>query len=105
METNQEQQLEQNQFEGLIEGLINQNYGCSDDFITASTVIGLRNNILKLSKSGEMKSAGLGKERDFHEDKKVRGDKIKWIEEKNMVLRREEMVLVFFSDWKAFLPN
>jgi len=72
---------EQNQFEILIQGLIDDNYGCCNDFIQPSTVLGLRANIQSLSKSGNMKAAGLGNKKGFQKDKKIRGDKINWIEE------------------------
>jgi len=80
MNKKEAQQLAHNQFEGLIEGLMNDQYGCCDDFLNAETVAGLRDNIQRLTDAGEMQSAGLGKEKDYQKDKKVRGDRIKWIE-------------------------
>ena len=71
--------LEQDQFEKLIQGLIDDEYGCCNDFILPSTVIGLGANIQRLSESGNMKPSGFGNKKDFHEDKRIRGDKINWI--------------------------
>ncbi len=78
-----EESAEQNQFEGLIQGLIDNNYGCCNDFILPSTVIGLRANIQSLSESGEMKSSGIGNKINFQKDKLIRGDKINWINEQS----------------------
>ena len=67
-------------FEGLINGLINQQYGCSDDFISQETVSGLRNNIENFRNAESLKIAGLGKEGNFQKNIQIRGDQIKWIE-------------------------
>ena len=72
--------LEQNQFEGLIQGLIDNEYGFCDDFVTPSTVLGLLENMQSLSDSGLMKESGIGNKVDFRQDKTVRGDKINWID-------------------------
>lgn len=74
---------EELQFEELIQGLIDDKYGCCNDFILPSTVKGLRANIQRLSESGKMKSSGIGNKIDFQKDKSIRGDKINWIEEQS----------------------
>lgn len=71
---------EQNQFEGLIQGLIDDNYGCCNDFLLPSTSAGLRTNMTTLNDSGNMKTAGVGSKMDFQKDKLIRGDKVNWIE-------------------------
>ena len=77
---NDDYEQEEIQFEHLIQGLISNGYGYNDDFMTTDSVLGLRNNIQNLSTSGKMKSAGLGSQKDYHKNKLIRGDKIKWIE-------------------------
>lgn len=72
--------LEQIQFEGLIQGLIDDEYACCDDFINSKLLSGLRGNIQDLKDSKDMKAAGLGKKMDYQKNKLVRGDNIKWIE-------------------------
>lgn len=74
---------EQNQFEKLIQGLIDDQYGCCDDFVTPGTVAGLRANIDNLDSAGFMNSAGFGNKKDFHKDNHIRGDKISWIDAKS----------------------
>ena len=71
---------EYNQFEGLIQGLIDNDYGCCNDFILPSTVTGLRDNIQNLSASGNMKPSGVGNKVDFQQNEAIRGDKINQIE-------------------------
>jgi SM-20-related protein len=75
---------EQIQFEGLIQGLIDNEYGCCNDFILPITVAGLRANIQVLSKPENMKPSGFGNKEDFQKDKSIRGDKINWIGEQSI---------------------
>ena len=56
---------EYNQFEGLIQGLIDNQYGCSNDFFLPEIMEGLRNNLTNLNASGSLKSAGIGNKKDF----------------------------------------
>ncbi|MEB2779115.1 2OG-Fe(II) oxygenase [Algoriphagus sp. C2-6-M1] len=72
---------EQNQFEELIQGLIDNKYGCVNDFILPSTVTGLRDTIQSLSASGNLRLAGIGNSIDIKQDKGIRGDKINWIQD------------------------
>ncbi|MFC5623903.1 2OG-Fe(II) oxygenase [Algoriphagus winogradskyi] len=77
----EEEILERNQFEELIQGLIEHKYGCSDEFISPNTVKGLRKEIQRLSESGKLKLAGVGNAFDIKQSKEIRGDKINWIQE------------------------
>ena len=72
---------DQLQFEGLIQGLIDNDYGCCDDFLDPSVVLGLWSNIQRLSDLGSMKTSGIGNKADFQKDKNIRGDRISWIDE------------------------
>ncbi len=73
--------LEEGQFEDLIQGLINDNFGCCNDFLLPETVLGLLANIEKLTALGQMKPSGIGNKQAFQQDKTVRGDHINWINE------------------------
>lgn len=77
---NYEEIREQNQFEGLIQGLIDNEYGCCNDFMLPETVNGLSANIQRLSDSDVMIPSGLGNKGDFKKDLSIRGDKINWID-------------------------
>ncbi|WP_341904194.1 2OG-Fe(II) oxygenase [Fluviicola taffensis] len=79
----QEQSTELLQFEELIQGLIDNEYGCCNDFILPGTVNGLNATIRSLSESESMKPSGFGNNEDFKKDELVRGDKINWIEEES----------------------
>ena len=76
-----EKQLEEKQFENLINGLMLNNYGCADKFVQPNTLVGLRNKMEGFKTTGEMHSAGFGKHLDFNQNKLIRGDKIKWLDE------------------------
>ncbi|MFT7031056.1 MAG: SM-20-related protein [Cyclobacteriaceae bacterium] len=72
---------EKYQFEELIQGLIDNEYGCCNDFLQPSTVIGLSANIQRLSESRIMKPSGFGNNVEYKLDNSIRGDKINWIED------------------------
>lgn len=71
---------EEHQFEGLIQGLIDNGYGCCDDFITPFTINGLSANITRLIAAGSMRTAGIGSMNDFHTNALIRSDTVNWIE-------------------------
>lgn len=78
-----EQSKENSQFEELIQGLIENKYGSCNDFISPSTILGLRKNINDLNTSGHLKTAGIGNNIDSHKDILIRNDRVNWIEEKS----------------------
>ena len=57
---NEEQLIaEEQQFELLIEALVNNEYGVCDDFFTTEEIEGLRNNLLAYHQAGLMYPAGV----------------------------------------------
>lgn len=96
---NDEEIQEQHQFEALIIGLIDNGYGCCNDFILPSTVIGLNANILNLIKSDHMEPSGFGNKIDFQKDKNIRGDLINWIGEKST----NEFELIYLKKIEKFI--
>jgi len=83
MDIENEKKKEVAHFEKLIQGLMNDQYGCCDDFVNEESVSGLRNNIQSLSRLRDLQLAGMGKDLDFQKDSQIRGDKIKWIEKES----------------------
>lgn len=81
MEENNKQEYDQ--FEGLIQGLIDNQYGCSNDFFLPEIMEGLRNNLTNLNTSGSLKSAGIGNKKDFQTNTAIRRDKVNWIDEQS----------------------
>jgi len=75
--------LELNQFEALIQGLIDDQYGCCNDFVSPTTIQGLRSNMNILNAAGVMKAAGIGNKVAFQKDKTIRGDKVNWIQDES----------------------
>jgi SM-20-related protein len=69
------------QFESLIQGLMDHEYGCCDDFINQSTISGLRNNINRSTENGAMKASGVGNRMKFQHNQTIRGDNIMWLQE------------------------
>lgn len=84
MDKNQEDKDEINQFEEMIQGLIDNKYGCCNNFMDINTVTGLRENILKANQAGNLQVAGTGTQSDYKQNTLIRGDKIKWIDEKSI---------------------
>jgi SM-20-related protein len=72
--------LEVNQFESLIQGLIDDKYGSCIDFLMPITTEGLSAKMTALNVRGVMMAAGIGNNSDFHQDIAIRGDKVNWIE-------------------------
>lgn len=72
---------EELQFEALIDGLLNNQYGFTESFLDVETISGLRNNLYRYREHGEMYPAGIGKKFDFQKNTLVRGDLIKWFDE------------------------
>lgn len=71
---------EETQFESLIQGLIDQQYGVCDAFFDEYILTGLRDNLLRDKAAGKMHPAGVGNKFDFQKNAIVRGDLIRWIE-------------------------
>lgn len=71
---------EEAQFEALIQGLVDQQYGVCDEFLEEYILAGLRGNLQRLKTEGHMHPAGVGKKFDYQKNAVVRGDLIRWIE-------------------------
>ncbi len=67
-------------FEILIDGLINRGVGSCDFFFEPETVRGLRANLLRHFCKGEMRPAGVGKNFDYTKNAAIRGDLIRWVD-------------------------
>ncbi len=67
-------------FEILIDGLINKGVGSCDFFFEPETVRGLRANLLRHFCKGEMRPAGVGKNFDYTKNAAIRGDLIRWVD-------------------------
>lgn len=77
----EQDQHELNQFEALIQGLLDQKYAYVDDFLPAETIQGLVDNLSNLCISDAMKWAGIGNKMVLKYDKLVRNDRVHWIED------------------------
>jgi SM-20-related protein len=71
---------DEQQFESLIEGLIQQEYGICDHFFPPEETRGLRENLLAYHQGGLMYPAGVGRHFDFQKNAEIRGDVIYWLD-------------------------
>ncbi len=103
MNHHKERKQNETKFEELIQGLLDNDYGCCDDFVNAPTITGLREKMLQLNETGGMNAAGLGQHADHQKNQQIRGDKIKWIEKDSQnqfegdYLRMVEAFIVYLN--------
>jgi SM-20-related protein len=93
---------EEDQFEEMIQGLIDNRFGCSDTFFDASIITGLQKNIHNLCDTNQMQTARMGSKSDLNLDTTFRGDTIKWIE-KNTINSFETQFLKKVENFKNHL--
>lgn len=77
-------------FESLIQGMLEDEYGMVEDFISPALVERLRNNLLARMALGKMSPAGIGQHSSFQENSQVRSDQISWIEDDQSDIGEEE---------------
>ncbi|MBK9105599.1 MAG: 2OG-Fe(II) oxygenase [Saprospiraceae bacterium] len=68
-------------FEFLVQGLLKDEYGIVEDFVSPPLVARLRSNLLARLAIGKMSKAGVGQHASFHENHEVRRDQISWIDD------------------------
>ena len=71
---------EEAQFEDLIQGLITQDYGCGEGFLEEETLLGLRENLMRLDRAGTLHRAGIGRISGLQQNAQVRKAHIQWLE-------------------------
>ena len=101
MDQDADEKLEKNQFEELIQGLIDDRYGCCNDFVTSGTITGLMANMQSLIDSGIMKPGGFDHNQSIQEDKQIRGDKIHWLENQST----NEFEAVYLKKVRKFINH
>lgn len=87
------------QFEQLIEGILEVQYGFCNDFLEKKTTTGLRQNILNARELGLMRPAGVGRKANFQKNEQIRGDVIQWIENDTV----NEHEVAFLTKVQAFI--
>ena len=71
------------QFEGLINGILENGYAVCDDFLDADEVEKLMTRFESRYQEGEFNKAGIGKLNDVKKVITIRGDEILWLETKS----------------------
>ncbi len=92
-------QFEDEKYEGLISGLLEEGFGLSDALFDTNLTTGLRQNLLSFYQAGKMRPAGVGREQDFLKDSLIRGDVIRWIEKDS----REPYEAAFIKIFEGFI--
>lgn len=87
------------QFEGLIQGLLDKGYGCCDDFLDTLTIADLRQHLHDQYASGQMSHAGIGNKNVHQKNERVRGDMIRWIDNESV----EACEQVLYTKIMAFI--
>jgi SM-20-related protein len=75
-------------FEEIITGFLASRIGVSNDFLTTKLANDLKKNLLDLHKEEALKLAGIGNGEDYGVNKKIRNDKIFWLDKSQ--LRKSE---------------
>lgn len=76
-----EEILERSQFEQLIQGLMDDQFGYCNDFLPPSVVEGLRANMANLCSTGSLVAAGIGNKVRLQNNPSIRNDKMHWIDD------------------------
>ena len=72
--------VQEQQFEGIIEGVLANGYAICDDFLDKTEVQNLLKTFHTRYQAGKFKEASIGKQSEVHQAKLVRGDEILWLE-------------------------
>ncbi|MDH5381079.1 MAG: 2OG-Fe(II) oxygenase [Cyclobacteriaceae bacterium] len=70
-------------FEEIISGFLEKRVGIANEFLSADLALHLKENLLLLFENKAMKEAGIGNGLLLSHDKKIRSDKIFWLEKKD----------------------
>ncbi|ADB40888.1 2OG-Fe(II) oxygenase [Spirosoma linguale] len=69
-------------FEPIIDGILNEGYGLTDNFLTADEVTALASRLRQRREAGQFKAAGIGNQQ-VKVEQAIRGDEILWLDEGN----------------------
>jgi SM-20-related protein len=72
--------IQEQQFEGLIEGILANGYAVCDNFLSQNEVENLLQTFTTRYEKGQFKEAGVGKQSEVQQAKLIRGDEILWLE-------------------------
>ena len=84
-------------FECLVQGMLEDEYGMVEDFVSPALVVKLRNNLLARLAAGRMSQGGVGQNASFRENIAVRRDEISWIEDDHTNADEETYFRLFWG--------
>jgi SM-20-related protein len=91
--------LPEEQFEDLIEQILDHGYGIVDDFLTIAQTLPLTLQLQKRHDEGLFKIAGIGQGADFQIQTRIRGDEILWLDAHKALVDEQ----VFWDKINAFI--
>ena len=86
-------------FEEIITGFLEDQVGISNNFLSLELATQLKNNLVKLYEKEALQLAGIGNSAALSTNKKIRSDKIFWLDKKNEI----ENEIIFFDLIDAFV--
>ena len=89
-------------FEQLIDGILNKGYGICDNFIELSFATELKNLLLKKFTEGSFKKASIGKGSNNQQNQEIRNDSILWIDADSSDLP-EKKILLLLDEFMNYL--
>ncbi|MGI9158123.1 MAG: 2OG-Fe(II) oxygenase, partial [Saprospiraceae bacterium] len=75
--------MQEEKFEELISGLLDQQFGTVSQFIPPAIEAALREQLRAYDDAGQMSPAGVGQHTNYARNEQLRGDVIKWLEKDN----------------------
>ena len=76
---------EHDQFESLVQQLLDRQYATVDDFMAPMALIQLRQHLARYIACDELKPAGIGQQSQFQQNNEIRNDRIRWIDDDTML--------------------
>jgi len=89
-------------FEEIINGFLDSRVGVSNNFLSVKLANDLKKNLLTLYNEEALKLAGIGNDDDFIVNKKIRNDKIFWLD-KNELKKSEKIFFDLIDSFVLYL--
>ena len=95
---------EHDQFESLVQQLMDRQYAIVDDFMSPMAFVQLKQHLGDYCENNELKPAGIGQQHQFQQNTEIRNDRIRWIEDDTMkggerdYLEKAERLMRFLNE-------
>ena len=79
-----------NKLENLLNDVEKQGWSIQEQFFSSSLITELNKTLLILHRQGELKQAGIGREKGFNIEQSIRSDKINWFDEESVSICQQD---------------